>query len=65
MDIEQEQTIAHDKPAKPDMDAPCEEVPDTGSKPDLINPEAPEKDAEPKQPAPDMDPERVPNEERP
>ena len=56
MDTEQEQTISHDKPAKPEMDAPREEVPDKGSKPDLISPEVTEKEIEPEQPTPEMDP---------
>ena len=60
MDTEQEQKISHDKPAKPEMDPPREEIPDKGSKPDLINPEMPEKEIEPEQPTPEMDPDAVP-----
>lgn len=56
MDITEEQMPPDLNPPAPEKGVPPEPRPDTGSKPDLINPEAPDKDVEPDDPAPDVDP---------
>ena len=57
MDITQDQTPPDPpRPPTPEKGAPRKERPDTGSSPDLINPEEPEEEGEPLDPSPDMDP---------
>jgi len=58
MDITEDQTPPDLNPPAPDRGVPPVEGPDTGSKPDLIHPERPDKEIEPEDPSPDMDPRR-------
>jgi len=54
MDITEDQTI-RDPPA-PEKGVPPKDQPDTGSKPDLIRPNVPDKEVDPPDPSPEMDP---------
>lgn len=59
MDIINEQTPPDVNPPAPEKGLPPKDGPDTGPKPDVINPDLPDKDVEPMDPAPDMDPDAV------
>ena len=56
MDITEDQTLPAPKPPIPEKGPPPKQKPDTGSGPDLINPEDPEEEGEPADRLPDMDP---------
>jgi hypothetical protein len=56
MDITEEQMPPAQRPPMPEKGVPPKDKPDTGSSPDLINPEEPEEEGEPVDPLPDMDP---------
>jgi len=56
MDITEDQTPSAPRPPIREKGGPSKDKPDTGSSPDLINPEEPDEDGEPVDPLPDMDP---------
>ena len=57
MDITEDQMPPNpSRPPTPEKGIPSKDKPDTGSKPDLINPEEPEEEDEPIDAVPDMDP---------
>ena len=60
MDITEDQTPPPPPtPPMPEKGGPPKEKPDTGSSPDLINPEEPDEDGAPVDPLPDMDPDPI------
>ena len=56
MDITQEQMPPTSRPPMSEKGVSRKERPDTGPRPDMINPEDPEEGNDPPDPAPDMDP---------
>jgi hypothetical protein len=55
MDITEEQMPPPSRPPMPDKGIPFKDKPDTGPRPDLIDPEEPEEGREPVDPSPDVD----------
>jgi hypothetical protein len=64
MDITEEQMPPVPRPPTPEKGLPPDDRPDTGSRPDLKNPEKPDEEGKPADPLPDMDPDgQDPNED--
>jgi hypothetical protein len=63
MDITEEQMPPSSRPPIGEKDVPPKDEPDTGSKPDSKDPKAPDREGEPIDPMPDMNPDgQQPNE---
>jgi hypothetical protein len=66
MEINEEQMPPRDDPRPVEKGAPPPRTPDTGSKPDMKNPERQEEGDQPVDPIPDMDPDGMdPDEDEP